>query len=151
MYPVYEKSGIRTVQIPSSHKPGALGDDVMRNIRAIMQRANSFLDTHDVNATGTSAAVDGAAVDHDASADVEGSADVEALKRELQELRSISQASQVAREIIDSFSALCCCFNSPSSQVKSEMERALIEEEVLNDLADHPTVEYIRRLEDERT
>ena len=31
------------------------------------------------------------------------------------------------------------------------MERALIEEEVLNDLADHPTVEYIRRLEDERT
>jgi hypothetical protein len=36
-------------------------------------------------------------------------------------------------------------------QVKSEMERALIEEEVLNDLADHPTVEYIRRLEDERT
>ena len=38
-----------------------------------------------------------------------------------------------------------------SSQVKSEMDRALIEEEVLNDLADHPTVEYIRRLEDERT
>jgi hypothetical protein len=36
-------------------------------------------------------------------------------------------------------------------QVKSEMDRALIEEEVLNDLADHPTVEYIRRLEDERT
>ncbi len=35
--------------------------------------------------------------------------------------------------------------------MKSEMERALIEEEVLNDLADHPTVEYIRRLEDERT
>ncbi len=159
MYPVYEKSGIRTVQIPPSHKPGVLGDDVMRNIRAIMQRANSFLDTHDVNATGTgtSAALEGMAGDHDASADVEGSADVEALKRELQELRSISQASQVNN-----------CFNiwlrsvrfefysfSPSlsllSQVKSEMERALIEEEVLNDLADHPTVEYIRRLEDERT
>ena len=52
MYPVYEKSGIRTVQIPSSHKPGALGDDVMRGIRAIMQRANTFLDTHDVNSTG---------------------------------------------------------------------------------------------------
>jgi hypothetical protein len=112
MYPVYEKSGIRTVQIPSSHKPGALGDDVMRNIRAIMQRANSFLDTHDVNATGTSAAVDGVAVEHDASADVEGSADVEALKRELQELRSISQASQVALEIIDYFSAFCVCFFS---------------------------------------
>ena len=33
MYPVYEKSGIRTVQIPTTHKPGALGDDVMRSIR----------------------------------------------------------------------------------------------------------------------
>jgi hypothetical protein len=99
MYPVYEKSGIRTVQIPSSHKPGALGDDVMRNIRAIMQRANSFLDTHDVNATGasTSAAADASLGDPDANADVEGSADVEALKRELQELRSISQASQVTQ------------------------------------------------------
>jgi hypothetical protein len=95
MYPVYEKSGIRTVQIPSSHKPGALGDDVMRNIRSIMQRANSFLDTHDVNATGTNANVETAAFDHDASADPEGAADVEALKKELQELRSISQASQV--------------------------------------------------------
>jgi hypothetical protein len=111
MYPVYEKSGIRTVQIPSSHKPGALGDDVMRNIRAIMQRANSFLDTHDVNATGTSAAADGMAVDHDASADVEGSADVEAMKRELQELRSISQASQVAREIFEYFNAFLFVFS----------------------------------------
>ena len=95
MYPVYEKSGIRTVQIPSTHKPGALGDDVMRNIRAIMQRANSFLDTHDVNATGSGASAEAVAIDHDASADPEGAADVEALKRELQELRSISQASQV--------------------------------------------------------
>jgi hypothetical protein len=96
MYPVYEKSGIRTVQIPSTHKPGALGDDVMRNIRAIMHRANSFLDTHDVHSTAAAA---GAGADpeagHDISADAEGGADVEALKRELQELRSISQASQV--------------------------------------------------------
>jgi len=29
-------------------------------------------------------------------------------------------------------------------------ERARIEQEVLNDLADHPTVEYIKRIEDER-
>jgi hypothetical protein len=92
MYPVYEKSGIRTVQIPSTHKPGALGDDVMRSVRAIMQRANAFLDSHDVNATETSTRSMG---DEDGNAHVEGAADVEALKKELQELRSISQASQV--------------------------------------------------------
>jgi hypothetical protein len=95
---------------------------------------------------------------------------VEALKRELQELRSISQASQViascfALQCVASrrIALLCCAvgvlhlgrflshIQCVSSQVKSEMDRALIEEEVLNDLADHPTVEYIRRLEDERT
>ena len=100
MYPVYEKSGIRTVQIPSSHKPGALGDDVMRGIRAIMQRANTFLDTHDVNSTGGGGGGGGAEAaaaaegDRDASGDGGGAGggDVEALKRELQELRSISQA-----------------------------------------------------------
>lgn len=33
---------------------------------------------------------------------------------------------------------------------KAGEERTKIEQEVLNDLADHPTVEYIKRIEDER-
>ena len=59
-----------------------------------MHRANSFLDTHDVNSTAAAAGAD-AEAGQDVSADAEGAGDVEALKRELQELRSISQASQV--------------------------------------------------------
>ena len=82
---------------------GPILADLFYYIRAIMHRANSFLDTHDVNSTAAAAGADGEA-GQDVSGDAEGGGDVEALKRELQELRSISQASQV----IASCFAVCC-------------------------------------------
>jgi len=140
LYAVYEKAGVKVVQIPSAHKPLPLSDELMRTVNKYRQRA---LDYSAVNKMGldTEAPTGGSGVARVGSGlRLVGATvpeDINALS--LQELRNLCiQLTQRGATA-----------SSEKSGHRSEAADAL-EEQVLNDLADHPTVEYIKRLEDER-
>lgn len=46
LYPVYEKSGIKAVQIPEKAKPGPMDSDTLRDLAKYKKRADDFIRSH---------------------------------------------------------------------------------------------------------
>lgn len=128
LYPVYEKSGIKAVQIPEKVKPGPIAPDVLKELIKYKKRAEDFMKAHPTAITKTSSAV--VAASGDSAQGMDGAA------YELQQQLDAMREKLATAEAVASSASI--------------EERAKIEQEVLNDLADHPTVEYIKRIEDER-
>uniref|UniRef100_A0A7S0ECQ6 Kinesin motor domain-containing protein n=1 Tax=Hanusia phi TaxID=3032 RepID=A0A7S0ECQ6_9CRYP len=135
LYPVYEKSGIKAVQIPNKDKPQLMSPEVLRDLSKYRKRADDFIKSHptglsisfpDKNPAGTAAA------DPVASPTGEGDEHVNRLRQEVSSLKEKLAATE-----------------RKSAQTVDEI-RAQVEQQVLSDLADHPTVEYIKQIEDER-
>ncbi|EKX41707.1 hypothetical protein GUITHDRAFT_153719 [Guillardia theta CCMP2712] len=135
LYPVYEKSGIKAVQIPQKDKPQLMSPEVLRDLSKYRKRADDFIKAHptglnisfsEKNPTGS------AGPDLIASPTGEGEEQANRLRLEVSSLKEKLAATE-----------------RKSAQTADEL-RAQIEQQVLSDLADHPTVEYIKQIEDER-
>mmetsp|Transcript_10295 Transcript_10295/g.22959 ORF Transcript_10295/g.22959 Transcript_10295/m.22959 type:complete len:863 (+) Transcript_10295:48-2636(+) len=143
-YPVYEKAGIKAIAFPDKDKPDAMMVDTIKEVLKYKKRADDFVrgrptgleasfteETPAANLRGATAA-SGAGSQAQKGAGG-GDADVDALERQLSAARLKLDVAE--RQVAD----------------QGSDSRAKIEQEVLADLADHPTVEYIKRIEDERT
>ena len=140
LYPVYEKTGIKAVRFPDKGRPAPMDPATLRDLAKYKKRADDFVKTHptDLSASFTPENPTGRANKEDlavASPQAGGGhdkdvakmqSDMDALRKELEEAK---------RKLAD-------------NQAEA---RAAIEHQVLADLADHPTIEYIKRIEDERT
>mmetsp|Transcript_16263 Transcript_16263/g.38244 ORF Transcript_16263/g.38244 Transcript_16263/m.38244 type:complete len:893 (+) Transcript_16263:50-2728(+) len=141
LYAVYEKSGIKVVQVNPAHRPVPLSEDLCRVIGKYKQRAADFAEINRLAAENSSNSVSLSSTGNLAprlpaaaqapppvdDTDVHRMSDLE-LRQAVTSLRA-----QIA-----------------AMQEQPQAERLRLEEEILNDLADHPTVEYIKQLEDER-
>lgn len=132
LYPVYEKSGVKAAQIPEKAKPGPMSADVLRDLVKYKKRAEDFIKAHPTAISGVNLARVASTTASMPQPGELSSGEVFELRKELETYKErLSEAEMTA-----------------TSRVGEE--RAKIEQEVLNDLADHPTVEYIKRIEDER-
>ena len=127
-YAVYERTGIKSLKVPASHKPGPLDEEVMRTIRLYSGKASSLAET-----TAPSSRSPGSTNNMTVEEESVGAGDAAGLQEQVQALKNrIAEMEAATAATLDN-------------------SRAQIEEEVLNDLANHPTVEYIKRLEDDRS
>jgi hypothetical protein len=134
LYPVYEKTGIKTVHFPPQAKPGPMSADTIRDILKFKKRADEFIRGHPpaLTVTFTEANPLGRTL---SNANIGGKADGEEVRLR-DEVETLRRALAEAEE---------------AAQAHKAQVRATVEEQVLSDLSDHPTVEYIKRIEDERT
>ena len=135
LYPVYEKTGIKAVQFNEKQKPGPMALDTIRDVLKFKKRADDFIKGHPTGLTSSFTEGNPSATSA-RSASGTGPTDKEEIKRlrdEADTLRSALAAAE--KKAADSLAEV----------------RAQVEQQVLSDLADHPTVEYIKRIEDERT
>eukprot|EP00802_Teleaulax_amphioxeia_P003314 Tamp_03317.p1 GENE.Tamp_03317~~Tamp_03317.p1 ORF type:complete len:600 (+),score=234.07 Tamp_03317:1581-3380(+) len=132
LYPVYEKTGIKAVNFPDKAKPGPMAADTLRDLTKYKKRADDFIKSHPTNLTATFTESNPTARTGSGAANTEKE-ELQRLRQETETLRNALQAAekQAAENMVD--------------------VRAQVEQQVLADLADHPTVEYIKRIEDERT
>jgi len=142
-YPVYEKAGVKAIAFPHKDKPDPMLTDTIKDVLKYKKRADDFVRTRPTGLAATftednpsgkpraEAAVAAAAAPTATS--VDGGAASAALERQVAALQE--QLAAAERKLAE----------------QGAEARARIEQEVLADLADHPTVEYIKRIEDERT
>jgi hypothetical protein len=132
LYPVYEKTGIKAVNFPDKAKPGPMSADTLRDLTKYKKRADDFVKNHPTNLTATFTENNPTARTTSGA----GNSEKDELLRLRQETETLRNSLQAAEQQIAANTA--------------DM-RAQVEQQVLADLADHPTVEYIKRIEDERT
>mmetsp|Transcript_76203 Transcript_76203/g.204611 ORF Transcript_76203/g.204611 Transcript_76203/m.204611 type:complete len:304 (-) Transcript_76203:311-1222(-) len=147
LYPVYEKAGLKAVQIPEREKPGPMRAETMKDLAKYKRRADEYVKAHpggvsvaftEDNPTAQPDAAAVAAAVAAATADEDGEEDpgVDGLKVAQAELRDL-RTKLAAAEALNA---------SSIGRVRAELER-----EILAELSGQPAVELLRRTEDERT
>jgi len=134
LYPVYEKSGVKAAAIPDKAKPGPMSAEVLRDLSKYKKRAEDFIKAHPTASTTSGI---GRVASTVASTTLPQPGELSA-----QQVNELRAELETYKERIAEAEA--------TATSKSGEERHKIEQDVLNDLADHPTVEYIKRIEDER-
>eukprot|EP00698_Gefionella_okellyi_P000497 TRINITY_DN10451_c0_g1_i1.p1 TRINITY_DN10451_c0_g1~~TRINITY_DN10451_c0_g1_i1.p1 ORF type:complete len:819 (-),score=185.27 TRINITY_DN10451_c0_g1_i1:3564-6020(-) len=139
-YNVWERSGIKGFVIPQAHKPAPVNFDICKTVAKLIGQADSFISRQQVRAlagtasgpaTARSTTARSVTLQRTQSAPAESDQDLytmsaDALRREVARLRA---------EV---------------TEQRSGEHRSGLKEQVENDLASHPTISYMRKLEDER-